>query len=443
MVNFTNNTFHNSQILLSDKVSRYANWSSHIIYGSAIVLSLSTFIPSHISTKIINVAIAPVLFAVSNRLDRLALYATGYGSISEAQSHIQYRNWLDASLAPPRREVAIAPPVELATPVKFADIKSALSKPHCMLLGSTGDGKSTLAKHLAANCTAYTIVIDPHAAPDDWGNLPVFGAGRKYSEIAKIMGVTLELLQVRFDARDQGVKQFEPIIIICDEYPAIIASSEAGKVASSWMKLISREARKVSIRLVVLTQSPEVKAIGLEGEGSVRDNFCFIRLGEFALDHAKSLKDEQIKSAIENADRPAMLGNLPCAIPTLSDRLAMPVLSMPSDYQLLIADNAIAPEIEPIDRPKNQQSALSAPAPLTSAPSATNQQSATLSAPLLMIVDYAKKQNDFVSARKIQSGIAIFKSAKAGEIREYFKYLETLGYGVTRGDNDNLEFSVN
>ena len=155
------------------------------------------------------------------------------------------------------------------------------------------------------------------------------------------------------------------------------------------------------------------------------------------------MKDDNIKSAIESADRPAMLGNLPCAIPTLSDRLSMPVLSMPSDYQLLIADNAIAPEIEPIDRPKNQQSATTAPALTTSAPSAKNQQSATLSAPLLAIVDYARKQNEFVSARKVQSGLAIFKSAKAPEIREYFKYLATLGYGVVRGDADNLEFSAN
>jgi hypothetical protein len=431
--------FHPAQItyvIESRRIAKYGNIATFICGISACVVCV---LPSHWSMKLSNLAIASGLFITSYKLEKLQKWGEDYTHSTNHESIKGYGLHLNTSFAPPRREIAIA---EVGQPVKFADIKSALSKPHCMLLGSTGDGKSTLAKHLAANCTAYTIVIDPHAAPDDWGNLPVFGAGRKYSEIAKIMGVTLELLQVRFDARDQGVKQFEPIIIICDEYPAIIASNEAGKVSSSWMKLISREARKVSIRLVVLTQSPEVKAIGLEGEGSVRDNFCFIRLGEFALDHAKSLKDEQIKSAIENADRPAMLGNLPCAIPTLSDRLAMPVLSMPSDYQLLIADNAIAPEIEPIDRPRNQQSALTAPALTTSAPSATNQQSATLSAPLLMIVDYARKQNDFVSARKIQSGIAIFKSAKAGEIREYFKYLATLGYGVTRGEGDALEFSA-
>jgi hypothetical protein len=427
MVSFTRDTFHNSQILLSNKVIRYASWSSHFVYGCAIASCLATFIPSHISQKLINVAIAPVLFAVSNRLDRLALYASGYGAISEAQSHVQYRNWLDASLAPPKREVAIAAPVDTPAPVKFADVKQALSKPHCMLLGSTGDGKSTLAKHLAANCTAYTIVIDPHAAPDDWGNLPVFGAGRKYEQIAKIMQVTLQLLQVRFDARDQGVKQFEPIIIICDEYPAIIASLEAGKVASSWMKLISREARKVAIRLVVLTQSPEVKAIGLEGEGSVRDNFCFIRLGEFALDHAKSLKDDAIKSAIENADRPAMLGNLPCAIPTLSDRVAMPVLSMPSDYQELIGssgDHAFDTSI------KGSTSEL-----------ATQQPSQAL-APVFQSILQFLEGKDWQRDNYIKQSIRAFKDANTPitEIQGYLQFLEVKGHLETRcAGRDGLE----
>jgi hypothetical protein len=351
------------------------------------------------------------------------MYASGYGSITEQQSHKGYAQWLDASLQPPRREVAIAqplPPMDTAAPVKFADVKQALSKPHCMLLGSTGDGKSTLAKHLAANCTAYTIVIDPHAAPDDWGNLPVFGAGRKYGEIAKIMGVTLELLQVRFDARDQGVKQFEPIIIICDEYPAIIASSEAGKIASSWMKLISREARKISIRLVVLTQSPEVKAIGLEGEGSVRDNFCFIRLGEFALDHAKLLKDDNIKSAIENADRPAMLGNLPCAIPTLSDRLAMPVLSMPKDYLALIGNT--------------QQQAIAPPSSAISA-----QQQSTAIAPVFQKIVNFLEGRDWTRDNYIKQSIADFKNADTPieEIQGYLQFLEVQGHLETRGAGRN------
>ena len=57
-------------------------------------------------------------------------------------------------------------------------------------------------------------------------------------------------------------------------------------------------------------------------------------------------------------------------------------------------------------------------------------------------MDYAKRKDEFISARQVQSGIAIFKQTKADEIREYFKYLAKLGYGVARGNDDNLEFSV-
>ncbi|MFN8799679.1 MAG: helicase HerA domain-containing protein, partial [Pseudanabaena sp.] len=168
MVGFTNNTFHNSQILLSSKVVRYASWSSHIIYGSAIALSIASFIPSHWTSKLVNVALCPLLFAVSNRLDRLALYAEGYGSISEQQSHRAYSNWLDASLQPPKREIQVQAPVEQTAPVKFADIESSLKKPHLMILGETGSGKSTICKYLVSQVNAPCLIIDPHASPVDW-----------------------------------------------------------------------------------------------------------------------------------------------------------------------------------------------------------------------------------------------------------------------------------
>jgi len=420
MQKFTNSEFHTSQILLSDRVRRYASWCSYTAYGVSIALSFSVFIPSKLEAKIIHITTAIAAYGISNRLDELVKLASGYEYRSHVQSEASYQQWITHAMKPPTREVAIAQPVDVPAPVKFADVKQALSKPHVMLLGSTGDGKSTLAKHLAANCTAYTIVIDPHAAPDDWGNLPVFGGGRKYAEIAEIMQLLLRLLQVRFDARDTGVKQFEPIIIICDEYPAIIASNEAGKIASSWMKLISREARKVSIRLVVLTQSPEVKAIGLEGEGSVRDNFCFIRLGEFALDHAKALKDDAIKSAIENADRPAMLGNLPCAIPQLSDRVSLPVLSMPSDYALLIA----APPIAPPSSGLQVQSQSTAIAPV-----------------FQKLINYLNGKG-WKKDYEIKAGVREFKDTDTpiSEVQGYLQFLEVQGYLETRSTGKgNLE----
>ena len=195
---------------------------------------------------------------------------------------------------------------------------------------------------------------------------------------------------------------------------------------------LGQKARAAGIHLVVFTQRPK-KVVSPR----LRSN-CPARV---------------LLTVADAADSEAILGNKSFDGSQLlgrgdlffnGDRLQA-LLADESDFAKLLTGNNFqntAQNTANIDN-INQQSAPSAPALTTSAPSATNQQSATLSAPLLMIVDYAKKQNDFVSARKIQSGIAIFKSAKAGEIREYFKYLQTLGYGITRGEGDNLEFSVN
>jgi hypothetical protein len=65
-----------------------------------------------------------------------------------------------------------------------------------------------------------------------------------------------------------------------------------------------------------------------------------------------------------------------------------------------------------------------------------------LSAPLQAILDYARKQDEFVSARKVQSSIRIFRDTTAPEIRQYFHWLANKGYGIVRGDADSLEFSA-
>jgi hypothetical protein len=309
-----------------------------------------------------------------------------------------------------------------------------------MILGETGSGKSTICKYLVSQVNAPCLIIDPHAAPTDWRGFTVTGSGRNYEAIATEFERLANLMQIRYEQRDKGISQFDPLIVIIDEFPAI--ASSLGKGATDTVKLLAREARKVSIRMCLLSQGAEVKTLGLEGEGSIRECFAMLRLGNFALTHGKQSKDKNIGEALEQSDRPAMLDQLPCNLPILSDAQTMPVLPLPIDYLKLIADGANMPELEPIDRPRNQQSAATAPALTTSAPSATNQQSATLSAPLTAIVDYAKRKDEFISARQVQSGIAIFKNAKAPEIREYFKYLENLGYGICRGADDNLEFSA-
>ena len=346
-MNITNNQFHTSQILLSDKVKRYTRYSSHVVYSCAIVSCLATFIPSHISQKLINVAIAPVLFAVSNRLDRLRDYASGYSGISEAQSHKGYAQWLDASLQPPRREVAIAQPtiIDTPAPVKFADIKTALSKPHMLLLGETNSGKSTLVKFLVSHASAPSLVLDSHAAPDDWQNMTVIGMGRDYPAIGEEVDRLVLLMNNRYEARGKGQKQFEPLIVVLDEFPACVAN--LGKSFTENIMLLVREARKIGIKLIVLSQGSEVKSLGIEGQGRIRECFAMIAIGKFAIEKAKSLKDEQIKTFIDSAQYPAMLDDLPCQLPQIN-KVSLPALPLPSDYLALVGSTAIAPVLQKI-----------------------------------------------------------------------------------------------
>jgi hypothetical protein len=417
MTNFTRDTFHNSQILLSAKVIRYATWSSHIIYGCAIASCLATFIPSHISQKLINVAIAPVLFAVSNRLDRLAMYASGYGSISEAQSHKGYAQWLDASLQPPRREVAIAQPtiIEPTAPVKYAPLESSLKKPHLMILGETGSGKSTICKYLVSQVNAPCLIIDPHAAPTDWRGFTVTGSGRNYEAIATEFERLANLMQIRYEQRDKGISQFDPLIVIIDEFPAI--ASSLGKGATDTVKLLAREARKVSIRMCLLSQGAEVKTLGLEGEGSIRECFAMLRLGNFALTHGKQSKDKAIGEALENSDRPAMLDQLPCNLPILSDAQTMPVLPLPNDYLELVDASPIAPP----------SSAMQ-----------TQSQSTAIAPVFTKIINFLDGR-DWTRDNYIKQSITDFKNADTPieEIQGYLQFLEVQGHLETRNAGRN------
>jgi len=421
MTAFTRTEFHTSQVLLSDKVRRYARWSSHTLFGCAIGLSLSTFIPfTHVSIKLINVASAIALFGVSNRLDRLAMYADGYGSISEAQSHIQYRNWLDASLQPPRREVAIAQPIEAPAPIQNTDIKKALSKPHILILGETNSGKSTLVKFLISHASAPSIVLDSHAAPDDWQNMTVIGMGRNYRAIGQEVDRLVELMNNRYELRGTGQKSFEPLIIVLDEFPACVANLD--KSFTEQIMILVREARKVSIKLIVLSQGSEVKSLGIEGQGSIRECFAMVAIGKFATEKAKSLKDEGIKMAIAASQYPAMLDDLPCQLPQINS-VNLKTLPMPEDY-LALCSNAPQP-IQ--SAPSNQLSAQP-----------QSEQLATVFESILQFLDGKDWQRD----NYIKQSIRAFKDANTPieELQGYLQFLEVKGRLETRGaGRDGLE----
>jgi hypothetical protein len=413
MNNITTNQFHTSQILLTDRVIRNCSWSSHALYGCAIALSLATFAPSHISQKVTNICTAIAMFTVSNRLDRLVDYARGYTYIGEVQSQQSYQTWLNHSMKPPAREMQLAPPVEIPAPVKFTDIKTALSKPHMLLLGETNSGKSTLVKFLVSHASAPSLVLDSHAAPDDWQNMNVIGMGRNYPAIGDEVDRLVELMNNRYEARGKGQKQFEPLIVVLDEFPACVAN--LGKSFTENIMLLVREARKVSIKLIVLSQGSEVKSLGIEGQGSIRECFAMIAIGKFATEKAKSLKDEQIKAFIDSAQYPAMLDDLPCQLPQI-DRVNLPVLPLPKDYLMLTSGN-------------NQQLPIAPP----SSAMATQSQSTAIAPVFQKIVNYLDGK-DWKKDYEIKASIREFKDADTPltELQGYLQFLETQNLLETR-----------
>ncbi len=210
------------------------------------------------------------------------------------------------------------------TPTHTVAIESVLDSHHAMLLGGTGDGKTTIAKYLCSKANNPVLVLDPHATPTQWGGAKVVGAGVQYDAIATEIERLIKLMEDRYAARNRGVETFAPLIVIVDEFPAI--SSALGKDFVANFKRLIREARKVSIKLILCTQGAEVKTLGIAGEGSLRDSITIVRLGKFATDYARSKK-----LTLDTTKRMAIVGDEPCVIPDIGD-VKIKSMAMPMDY---------------------------------------------------------------------------------------------------------------
>jgi ABC-type dipeptide/oligopeptide/nickel transport system ATPase component len=394
------------------------------VFSIGVGLCLSCVLPSHWVSKLSLIAFSGGLFYTSKRLDDVLDGDDGDAPIAST------------STATSAQKKTVNPTSATDSHAKLAPIESALKKPHLMILGETGSGKSTICKYLVSQVNAPCLIIDPHAAPTDWVGFSVVGSGRNYEAIGSEFERLSELMQARYEARDKGQLEFQPLIVIIDEFPAI--ASALGRNATDTVKLLAREARKVQIRLCILSQGAEVKTLGIDGEGSIRECFAMLRLGNFALGHAKSLKDKDIFEYVSNCSHPAMLDQYPCNLPILSRDQQLPVLSMPSDY----AQNDVNSPCQSPSTLVNPSIDSPCQSSLSIRQSGLSIGQSNLSAPLSKILEFAQAKG-CVSAAAVKSGVRLFRDTSTTEIRRYFEWLENHGYGITTGDPDNLEFSAN
>jgi hypothetical protein len=80
----------------------------------------------------------------------------------------------------------------------------------------------------------------------------------------------------------------------------------------------ARRGRKPKVFLIALSQDDSVKAMGIEGEGNVRKCFRFIRLGKFAVSHAKSLKNKELEQWLKDEKYRCTVDDTACQLPDLT-----------------------------------------------------------------------------------------------------------------------------
>jgi hypothetical protein len=187
--------------------------------------------------------------------------------------------------------------------------------PHILILGKTGAGKSYLAERLGRFLTGSTLVLTPKKKPGTFAGLEVVGVPYNFAAIANRLSAITQLVKDRESEMDRtGREDFEPLNVILDDTPSFIAGcKDEGYDVVKDLKFIIRNARTSKVRLIILVQGAEVKALGIEGEGSLRDCLSYIRLRGFAEPYAKSLGDV-IARQVASMDRPATVEDMPADV---------------------------------------------------------------------------------------------------------------------------------
>lgn len=146
--------------------------------------------------------------------------------------------------------------------------------PHVAICAPSGSGKTTLARAILGQRDGQIVVLTAKEG-DDWGGLPYVGID---------LDATYTTAEQTFQALDAEVKRRliaaklhdevgDWLTVVLDDYSTLRSVCPA---ADAPFKLIARLGRSLRVRLMVLSDSAQVKAWGIEGEGETRNNFAFL-----------------------------------------------------------------------------------------------------------------------------------------------------------------------
>jgi len=198
------------------------------------------------------------------------------------------------------------------------DLMESIQGKHVLIVGDTGTGKSTIAQHIAQSLASTVKVYDPDASPTEWEGLNVVGRGGDFGAIDAAMADDLLEMTDRITARatsGDNANAGKELCLIAEEFPLL---KDECSMASEWLGKIARRGRKPKMLLCILSQSDTVQALGIEGDGAIRTNFRYIRLGRFALAHAKLLKNTALTEWLKAGKYRCLVDDAPCQLPDMT-----------------------------------------------------------------------------------------------------------------------------
>ena len=193
--------------------------------------------------------------------------------------------------ATPRRSVrassvAVAPDLSESTLPAAQWLALVNNRPdeiaHLAIYGPSGSGKTTLCQGILAERGGQVIVIDPkpaRAGQRKWGGMPYVKIDRdgSYRTIDQTLRTLRREVNTRLAALDAG---HEPplLTIVLDEYKSLVR--ECPESAPDLLLRVSDLGRELGMRLIILSQSRGVAALGVKGQGDTRENFVTVSINK-------------------------------------------------------------------------------------------------------------------------------------------------------------------
>lgn len=196
------------------------------------------------------------------------------------------------------------------------DILDVLDGKHALLIGGSGDGKTTTAMYIAYSVGGDIKVYDADAAADEWLGLNVIGRCANFNAIEQAMSSDLNDLQERTILRgEKGSHACDgmDVVTIAEEFPLLVGEVD---IAAEWLIKHGKRGRRVKKFVLAIAQNDTVSNFGLEGDKGVMDSFRIVRLGKKAQAHARKLKNDPLLEWLKGDRSRVLVDEIPVQLPS-------------------------------------------------------------------------------------------------------------------------------